>query len=135
MSTDLLAMRTFGLAGDGRVTLNLFDAPAQVEGIQTLVQRFLTLILREYDDLTGLGTTLISSLTNGRIVNDAFLISLVGQSVLAVQNQIPDVGASDERLSSVKILAARKRADGAFIQFEITSQAGTTAVFALPRVL
>jgi len=135
MSTDLLVMNTPGLAGDGQVTLNLFDRPAEVEGIQVLVQRVLTLLLRDFDDRTGLGTDFIKQLTESRVVNDAFLASLVGQSVLTIQSQIPDTGDLDERLSIIKTVAARKRGDGVFIQLEITSQAGTTAVLELPRIL
>jgi len=135
MSTDLLAMQTTGLGGQGPVTLNLFDAPAEVSGVQVMAQRFLTLFLRDYDERTDLGTSFIKEVTSSRIVNDPILLNLVGQAVLRVQEQFPDVGDPDELLRTAKILAARKVGDGILVRFELTSQGGTSVTFELPRII
>lgn len=135
MSTDLLAMQTTGYGGQGTVTLNLFDAPAVTQGIQVLAQRFLTLLLRDFDEAMGLGTSLVKNLTSSRIVTDPQIRNEVALAVLRVREQFPIVGEPDELLQSVRVIAARRQGDGAFIQLELTSQSGDTVTFQLPRIL
>lgn len=136
MSYDLLVMQTPNDGGRGQVTLNLFDRPAQTRGIQTLSQRFLTLLLRESDPRFGLGTDLVRGLMGSRIVTDPYLRSQVALAVLQVQGQLPTTGEDpSELLQSVRVVAARREGDGAFIQIELTSQAGESATFQLPRIL
>ena len=136
MSFDLLAVRTPNLAGHGTVMLNLFDKPAQVRGIQLLAQRFLTLFLRETDDRMNRGTPFMAELmSGGRIINDPFLVTIVGLSILRVQEQLPRTGDPDEILARVRVLNAQKRNDGAFVRLELTAQSGDTTVLELPRIL
>lgn len=136
MSYDLLVMQTPNDGGQGRVTLNLFDRPAQTRGIQTLAQRFLTLLLRDVDPRFGYGTSLVRNLMGGRIVTDPYLRSQVALAVLQVQGQLPTTGDDPaELLQSVRVLAARREGDGAFIRLELTSQSGESVTFVLPRIL
>lgn len=136
MSYDLLVMQTPNDSGQGQVTLNLFDRPAQTRGIQTLSQRFLTLLLRETDERFGLGTNLVKSLMGARIVTDPYLRSQVALAVLQVQGQMPtESDDPSELLQSVRVVAARREGDGAFIQLELTSQSGESVTFQLPRIL
>jgi len=136
MSYDLLVMQTKNDSGRGSVTLNLFDRPAQTRGIQTLSQRFLTLLLRDQSPRFGLGTNLVANLLGGRIVTDPYLRSQVALAVLQVQGQLPTEGDDPaELLQSVRVIAARREGDGAFIQLELTSQAGESVTFVLPRIL
>lgn len=134
MSYDLLANRTKDLAGRGAVTLQLFVEPARVKGIQLLMQRVTTILLREVDQF-GIGTPLVTRLQSGVILNDPQLTNLVAESLAAVRRQIPGDGAPEETLRTLRVISARKTADGVKIHLQLTNVAGETVQFEVPTLL
>jgi hypothetical protein len=92
-----------------------------VDGIELLAQRFVGLLLREYDAVFNRGTTLMAQVRGGG-VSGATMNIIVNLAVAQAAQQMPAGATPSETLSKVRVVSVSKTGDRLAIALEITAQ-------------
>lgn len=100
----------------------LFTNVKLVSGVQLLAQRFVTLLLREYDATLNRGTSLMRQVRGGGISGVTMNI-VVNLAVIQAVQQMPVGDTPEETLSGVRVISVTKTGDRLSISLEITSKA------------
>ena len=112
----------------GTAVLNpvLFTDVKVVDGLTLLTQRFIALLLREYDAVFDRGTSLLAQVRGGAMSGPS-MRALATLAVVQAAQQMP-VGATDtETLAAASVVAVTRNADRISISLTITSKAAQTA--------
>lgn len=117
--TDLALFKSS--VGTAVLTPILFTDVRMVSGVELLAQRFVSLLLRDYDEVLDRGTSLMQQLRNGA-VSTVTMNVIVNLAVVRAVRQMPIGDTPSETLSSVRVVSVSKSGDRFSISLEITAK-------------
>lgn len=117
--TDLALFKSS--VGTTVLTPILFTDVRMVSGVELLAQRFVSLLLRDYDEVLDRGTSLMQQLRNGA-VSTVTMNVIVNLAVVRAVRQMPIGDTPSETLSSVRVVSVSKSGDRFSISLEITAK-------------
>lgn len=122
--SDLLVSRA---SPTGVLTFTVFTPPGTVSGAAALAQRFVNLLLREYDANFDRGTNLYSNIRKGVLVNDATVRLYVALACDTVTKQITAGTDDTDTLSKYEITKATRSLGQLLIGLRLTTVSGAAA--------